>query len=192
MDELAFIREQVRTERRHMAEVRQALGTAIDARINAESLDPFCAAAVQYLLFAVRRFNAQDQAHCDQLRPRLPVDDKSSQALLDALGSTLARSRVAIDELANSTVAPPSNAQGSALVDAAQRYLAFYREALATQQGSLYPLFEKHYRQQDWRAASMVDADSVLEERRLYAAVRACLPDGVELKSAGRPLPPPA
>jgi hypothetical protein len=184
MNELEFIREQVRLERRHMAEVRQALETALLGRAVADpSLQIFCQAAARYLVFIVQRFNAQDQIHCDQLRSCLTAEDATSLQSLEQLHSTLAQSRPAVAQLSAALASPASM---ETLLDACRRYLDFYRHELLARKNSLYPLFDQHYGMADWRRASLVDADSVLEERTLYATVKTCLPVGIELKSAGQ------
>lgn len=190
MNELQYIREQVRTERRHMAEVRLALTSALDAGFVAPILLPFCAAGARYLVFIVKRFNAQDQLHCDQLQPHLAPEDVENRESLQQLTQTLARSREAIGKL---DLALRSCATGTAeetLRSACSSYLAFYRDELATRRNSLYPLLERHYGVAEWRRASLVDAESILEERALYGAVQASLPEGIELKSGGRPASP--
>jgi hypothetical protein len=186
VNDLEFIREQVRTERRHMAEVRQALGQALEADIDVGRLEAFCRVATQYLIFVVQRFNQQDGIHCDQLRPKVPADDTVMLNTLAQLVQTLARNRAAILKLAQA-LQLASTTQSSTLPAACRTYLEFYRSELATQRNSLYPLMEQHYSHADWRRASLVDADSILEERERYQAVRQSLPAGIELKSSGRP-----
>ena len=219
MNETEFLREQVRTERRHMAEVRSALDSALTLQAAAMQTGPapgpapgtaavsvtgsaaasmshsnsaeFCGAAARYLVFIVQRFNAQDSIHCEQLRPRISAADHPARQALEDLTQTLQRSALAIATLQaalQASLAAPSGASDTLRV-ACTRYLEFYRTELATRQNSLYPLLEQHYGAADWRRASLVDADSILEERALYAAVRALLPPGVELKSRGRPAP---
>lgn len=197
MDELSFIREQVRTERRHMAEVRSALEAALahDAAQTAaaSSAHDFILATARYLVFAVQRFNAQDQKHCEQLRPRLGdaagAATSAATKALDDLTQTLARSRntIAALQVAVTSAATADPQSSASLRSACASYLDFYKSELLTQTGSLSPLLEQHYSAADWRRASMVDAESILEERDLYDAVRSALPSGIELKSAGRP-----
>lgn len=186
MDELSFIREQVRTERRHMGEVRAALDDALAAggpgatdAAAVGSSDAFVAAAVRYLVFIVQRFNAQDQAHGAQLRPRLDAADSDARMALDELDATLARSRAEIAVLQEAMQAGAS----PALRVAARRYLDFYQRELLARRHSLTPWLERHYAAADWRRASMVDAESILEERDLYESVRSTLPAGIELRS---------
>lgn len=190
MDELSFIREQVRTERRHMGEVRRALaqvlreapvtGTGRGTETGADRGATFIAAAASYLVFIVQRFNAQDQQHCELLRPRLPANDASALAAVDSLAATLARSREAVAALQQVV-------QGGAadqLRAAATAYLEFHERELLPKGSSLSPWMEKLYGAADWRRASMVDAESILEERARYDALRAALPPGIELTAA--------
>ncbi|MFO1428044.1 MAG: hypothetical protein U1F11_13935 [Steroidobacteraceae bacterium] len=71
MNELQYIRAQVALERGHMASVRLACQQALalpEGALPPAELADFCTRCAQYLVFIGRRFNAQDQAHADQLR----------------------------------------------------------------------------------------------------------------------------
>lgn len=181
MDEAAFLRQQVSTERRHMAEVKNAARAALASSAATQSaakgeLAHFATAAIAYLVFIMERFNAQDQAHCELLRPRVPLSDTDDLAVLDDLEATLSLSRQAIAELASA--ANP--------VEGLRAYVAFFDEVLAIRRHVIQHLFEAHYSIDDWRKASFVDADSICEERERYSAVEAALPGGVTLASRAR------
>lgn len=189
MNELAFIRAQVATERRHMAAIRSALTAAlapIPDTTAASVRDSFFQVCADYLVYSVGRLNAQDQAHCDQLRPRVPRSDASAHGALEALQARLEQSRAAIGELSQALNARRSGSLDAAgLAAAAERYVAFYQAVLAPQRHRLSHLLDAHYRIEDWRSASWVDADSVLEERSRYAACIAQRPPGIDIPEAG-------
>lgn len=176
MDEAAFLRHQVSTERRHMAEVKNAARAALagsaathgDAR---GQLSRFAAEAVAYLSFIMQRFNAQDQAHCELLRPRIAPADARNLALLDDLEATLVLSRRALAALG--AAANP--------IEGLRTYVVFFDEVLAVRRHVIAHLFDAHYSIEDWRQASFVDADSIQEERDRYRAVESALPEGVAL-----------
>lgn len=186
MNELEFIRQQVSTERSHMAAVRSACAAALAQQADAGRDADFLLACVDYLVFIVGRFNSQDQAHCDRLRARVPAADVRSHAVIDDLAQTLAASRKAIEALA---VAGRARASGSgdelALVAALRSYLSFYASVLASRRHVIQHLFEVHYGIADWRATSAVDADAILEERARYGRVAERLPDGIVLAERG-------
>lgn len=187
MNELQLIRDQVSTERRHMAEVRAACASAI-ARAAPEDtlLDEFCQACADYLVYIVGRFNAQDQAHCDILGPRLAPGDAANRHILDELAATLARNREAIASLAAALEARRAGQlHVPQFVAACQDYLRFYEEVLAKHRHVIYHLFDRHYGIEEWRRASLVDADAIVEERVRYGRVRAKLPPGVDLATTG-------
>jgi hypothetical protein len=191
MDELRFLRTQVALERSHMASVRRACADALALpadRIAATVLDEFCMRCAAYLVFIVARFHAQDQAHCDQLRPLLDADALTHREALDDLDRTLAQSRVALDALSDALrermAAPPQDsAAARAFIESCRSYLSFYDRVLARRRHALSPLIEQHYRMAEWRTASMVTADSVFEESDRYAQVAASLPAGVALQT---------
>jgi hypothetical protein len=182
MNEQEFIRQQVSTERAHMGATRAALGAALAANYPATVIEPFARAAARYLVFVVRRFNAQDLEHCAILRPLIPATDLADRTTLDDLAETLGLSGSAIDALAAALNAPAAD-----LLAASGTYNQFYAEVLVRRRHAIYHLFERHYGIAEWRRASFVDADSILAERELYAAVGTTLPAGLELRSPGRP-----
>jgi hypothetical protein len=181
VNELEFIRHQVSTERSHMAEVRGACAAALAQGDGAPDLH-FIEACASYLVFVVDRFNAQDQAHCELLRPRLDPADSAARAAIDDLLQALAASRDAIDALRTALAARQAGRLAEPQFIAAVRdYLAVYSAVLATRRHSIHHLFERHYGIVEWRRASAVDADSILEERERHARVLASLPDGITL-----------
>jgi hypothetical protein len=188
VNELEFIRRQVSTERSHMAAVRSACAAAL-AREDGATRDPaFLEACAEYLVFVVGRFNAQDQAHCDLLRPRLEAADAEGRATIDDLLQALAASREAIGRLATAVAAHGAGTLGDApFVEALREYLGFYSRVLATRRHLIHHLFDRHYGIAEWRRASAVDADSILEERDRYARVADCLPEGLSLAPAEIP-----
>jgi hypothetical protein len=181
MNELEFIRQQVSTERAHMGATRAALGASLSARYPDDVLEPFARAAAQYLVFVVRRFNRQDLEHCAILGPRVPAADTGDHSTLKDLADTLQLSTEAIERLAAAAGAPLPD-----LLAACREYDRFYREVLVQRRHAIYHLFERHYGIEQWRRASFVDADSILEERRLYGQVQQTLPAGLELRPLSR------
>jgi len=177
VNELEFIRRQVSIERTHMAAVRSACAAALSLPRAERPEVEFLRACAEYLVFVVGRFNAQDQAHCDLLGPRLPTSATHDLATLEDLGRTLEASRGAIAKLEIAVRA----GSDEAFVAALRTYLAFYSNVLAGHRHALHHLFDAHYEVADWRAASAVDADAILEERERYARVAGLIPDDIEL-----------
>lgn len=171
MDELTILRGQIGTERRHLAAVGAACRSA--RALNHTSADAlaFSHAARDYLIYIAGRLHAQDLAHARQLRPRVAAGSEAA-GLLDDLETTLAELRAGLRSLEDSR---DPVAGVSAFADFVERVLGRRRD-------SLEPLFASQYTIDDWRAASGVDADSILEERERYAAVRAALPPGIALE----------
>lgn len=182
MNELEFVRQQVSTERSHMGATRAALAAALAADYPQGTLTPFVNAAAVYLVFVVRRFNRQDLEHCSMLTPLVPASDAEDRAALVDLSETLRLSSGAVDKLAAALPGTPAE-----LLAACRDYNRFYTDVLVKRRHAIYHLFERHYGIENWRRASFVDADSILAERDLYAAVAATLPKGIELRSPGRP-----
>lgn len=181
MNELEFLRQQIATERGHMAAVRSACATALEQSDAPPDLE-FLGHCADYLVFIVARFNAQDRAHAEQIRPRLGAGDDAGRQAIDDLLGALEQSRAAIARLG--TVVGDwrgGRAADAALVAALREYLAFYASVLATRRHSLQPWFDAHYGIAEWRRAAGVDADSILEERERYGRVADSLPEGLSL-----------
>jgi len=186
VNEIEFIRRQVSTERTHMAAVRSACATAT-SRPPAERADvEFLRACAEYLVFVEGRFNAQDQTHRALLGLRLPANAAQDLATLEDLGRTLAASRGAISKLEVAV----RGGNDEAFLSALRTYLAFYSNVLAGHRHVLHHLFDAHYEVADWRAASAVDADAILEERERYARVAGLIPDDIELAPTRSDVPP--
>lgn len=168
MDELAILRDQVATERRHFAAVKQACRAMLQAGGEPDQLADACRAAATYFAWSARRLHAQDHAHCVLLRPRVPRGDAANHGLLDDLEETLERLREALQALEGSNDA----------VAGTRAWLDFVDGVLARRRHNLEHLFRAHYTIDDWRAASLVDADGILDERARYAAVCAAFPPG--------------
>ena len=99
MNELEFLRQQIATERGHMAAVRSACATALEQA--GTPPDPeFLGHCADYLVFIVARFNEQDRTHAGQIRPRLDVGDDAGRRAIDDLLGALEQSRAAISRLA--------------------------------------------------------------------------------------------
>jgi hypothetical protein len=198
MNELQFLRSQVALERGHMASVRRACADALNVPqegVTEPLLEEFCLCCARYLLFIVARFNAQDQAHSDQLRCFLAPDDAVHREALDDLDRTLELNRAAIGALATAVRTHeierdrPAAGRGDAadaraFFTACRAYVSFYDRVLARRRHVLSPLIGMHYRMPQWRAACLVSADSVLEEQALFGDVVRHLPPGTTLPSS--------
>jgi hypothetical protein len=176
MDELAILRDQVANERRHLSALKKACRAVLQAGSDAAAQTAACRAASDYLAYNARRLHAQDEMHCRLLRPRVSPDDTASHALLDDLEDTLRQSRAALQALE----------AASDPVSGTRAYLDFVDDVLGKRRHSLEYLFRTYYGIEEWRAASFVDADSILEERERFAAARAAFPPAL-IPDAGAP-----
>ena len=184
MNELEFLRRQIATERGHMAAVRSACAASL-AQPDVPPDPGFLESCADYLVYVVSRFNDQDEAHASLLRPRLDATDAAGRAVIDDLLATLAANREAIGRLCQALEARRAgDPDDGRFIDALRNYLTFYASVLATRRHALQPLFDRHYGIAEWRLASRVDADSIIEERERYARVADRLPEGVVLAAS--------
>lgn len=176
MNELEFLRSQVRLERTHMREVRASLRDALRRTLPPAQVDAFAQAAAAYLVFALRRFVAQDRGHCVRLAERVaaaPNVDAAERARIDAALGELAS---ALQETEAATTALSAALEGRrrqaldlpAWLAACRRFDDFYEQHLVQRRHQLGAWLEHHYDIGDWRRTSLVDAESVFEERQLH------------------------
>lgn len=176
MNELEFLRSQVRLERTHMRDVRAALGDALRRSPAPPGLDASAQAAARYLVFVLRRFVMQDRMHCSQLATRVGAAQGLEAAERARIDGALRDLAMALDDVATAT-----DALAGAL-DARQRgamepqewleacaaFDRFYEAHLVQRRHQLSLWLESYYDIADWRRSSCVDAESVFEERRLH------------------------
>ena len=104
MDELALLRDQVATERRHFAAVKEACRAALRAGGDREALADTCRAAIAYLAYGARRMHAQDPRSVSRERER-GLAGRADAQLIDgadpfkepAKGEPLKQGRVRLD-----------------------------------------------------------------------------------------------
>jgi hypothetical protein len=183
MNEIEFLRSQVRLERRHLREVRAAWSARLDSACTDRELDRVTLSSAPYLLFALRRLAGQDSGHCERLRSFL---DRNAEANPDES----AELRAALAEVAQSLqqlhaarqrfeAAYQARVEGrldvTGWIRACREFDSWYATQLAAQRHRLGHWLDAHYTLADWRSTSLVDAESILEERRLYDAALAAL-----------------
>lgn len=191
MNEIQFLRDQVSLERRHMTAVKDALGAALEARFDEALLRPFCLAAVRYLLFAMQRFHRQDAKHAELLLARLPAEAVADRTRVAEVAAALEGAHAGLGPLAEAAAAAADpDAPAAPLIAACRDYVRWFETRLRDRRHSFHDLFDACYGIEEWRAASFVDADSILEERERFADVRQVLPPGITLDLIGARQPP--
>lgn len=147
MNEIELIRTQLATERMHLREIAAA------------SIGPGDGVARrEYLAQVLGWFAARDE----RLGQLLPVPDGSARAALAEALSAAGSSREALDRLPE---APGGSTQEW------RTFAHFVAGDWASRRGRLDELLAQEPLV-TWRAVAGIDADSVLEERALYARAR--------------------
>ncbi len=183
MHEIEYLRSQVGRELGHLREVRAALSARLATARSADEIDAPSLAAAEYLLYALQRVEERDRLHCARLRAQ--VDE-----VAEATPRERALTRAALEQLerlvrdlhdARQRYAAAFRARRGGQLDAAgwldacRAFDAWYDTALAEPRHSVSEWLERYYTLADWRRTSLVDAEAVLEERRLHAAALAAL-----------------
>lgn len=171
MNEIQLLRAQLATERRHVREVASACAAAHLGGAGAPqgaALEAFGAACTEYLGCVLDWLDRRDQ-RLGELYSTLPAGDAVRKALetLDPRG----RGR---DALAGLEAGASAREAWAALAQ-------FVNGAWDARCGAVEQLLVANTHVADWRLFGGIDADSVYQERALYARVRTALPAGIEL-----------
>ena len=181
MNEIGLLRNQLAAEWTHVREVASACATAhASARTPpAEgALEAFSQACARYLRRVLGCFE-QRERRLGELYARLPAADPGRQALerLRSIGG-------AGEALAKLSAATADKGGAAAELRAREAWVELARFANGPRNawcGGLEALLASNPRVKDWRTFAGIDADSVVEERSLYARVRETLPAGIRL-----------
>jgi hypothetical protein len=151
MNEAQLIRRQIGIEREHAYELLRRIEQT------------FSMVYDNYLLYILDKQTSRATAHIERMSSRGPVTPDEEAALQNL--------RRALEELTRVVPAPDSRAGSSPRISAGQeRCLAPLRDLIDSSE-RLEALAERRYTIDDWRSIARIDADSVLEERRLWAEV---------------------
>ena len=174
MNEIELLRDQLATERRHVREVANACAAAhagAPPGPGEAALEPLRAACGQYLQCVLDWFDRRDE-RLGGLYARQPAADAGRTALA-ALGPAHP-GREALEQLT----------AGDAARGRWQALARFINGPWNARRGAIEALLAANPRVADWRAFGAIDADSVCQERALYARVLAALPSGIALGPA--------
>jgi hypothetical protein len=166
MNELDFLRAQVAREQDRMLALLEAAPAAADG-------SP-AAARAAYLRYTIGRALARDRAHAHRLEARTLPGDAATIEALAALRAGFADREHALETLDGAL-----SRQAAGAPDAAAALARATREAARVHGGlrqhwqALEPAMLRHYLIEDWRFTTRIDADGILEERALHAAVAA-------------------
>lgn len=168
MNEIELLRNQLATERQHVREVASACAAAHLAESAARDpvvLEPLREACAAYLEPVLEWFDRRDE-RLGELCARLPAGDggRSALAALEVPG----RGREALARLEAARSASESW----------QALAQFINGPWDARRGAIEASLAPMARVADWRAFGRIDADSIWQERALYARFRAVMPGG--------------
>jgi hypothetical protein len=179
MNEIQLIRGQLAAERRHASAVASACAAAADGE--------FAQACVEYLVRVLAWFEERDQRAIDLARRRRG-EGLAGRALEDALARP-GTSREALEKLERA-MAAGARAAASDPSPLWQEFTRYFEGAWSARREAIDARLAEELGSAQWRTVAGIDADSILEERRSFARVRAALPAGVALAAqAAMPLP---
>ncbi|HEX4267917.1 MAG TPA: hypothetical protein VHY36_08535 [Steroidobacteraceae bacterium] len=159
MNELEIIRSQIAVEQAHAAEVANALP---------EATAPSREACVSYLVWVLARFDELDQTLLELLSSRQSSANGAVAANARHLAGLIGRpgtSREALSRLEAALGATESAAAHTGW----QEFVRFFNSAWVPRRAALEGALAQHLSVADLRTISAIDADSMLEERKLHA-----------------------
>ena len=180
MNEIELIRAQLSLERQHAADVSRACASAFAATNSCTgdrlaSLEAFRHAGVDYLIYILTRFEEREQVLRELFHSRF-----AEGLNREAADSALALTGSSREALAKLEIAMGSSSDADSAAHWTE-FLRFFTDVWSPRRDELDKLFEQQAKVTDWRAVSGIDADSIYDERRRYAHMRAKLPAGIEM-----------
>ena len=183
MNEIQIIRRQLAAERTHAGAVASACAAL-------ETADgpggEFQRACVDYLVGVLAWFEERDQRASDLAQERrsdLPAMQRSLAAALSQPG----RSREALEKLERAVAAGSDAATRPEAAGLWLDFTRYFAGVWSARRENIDSRLGESLQVAEWRAVAGIDADSILEERRRYARVRAALPPHVTLPEAAPP-----
>lgn len=177
MNELEFLRGQLRLERTHYREQIALLTRSLCAPESGGSVARAIQATAAYLVFAARRSVRRNHLYARQLASRLAAGEPlaaDEQRAVDAASQRLASSttatQTALEALGAALAAHDGTDDAGGLHKACAAFTENVNAETLAAAETLDPWFERLYSLGDWRCVALTDAESVFEERRLYDA----------------------
>ncbi len=172
MNEILLIRNQLAAERTHATAVVAACGQSLSRE--APALRRAC---TDYLARVLASFEERDR-RLTALCAQRPDEDPLLRALREAPAATGAVQRL------HSALGGEPAADAAGAATRWREFARYFAAVWSVRRNVIEALLAPNTRVADWRALAGIDADSILEERDLYARVCAALPPGVELAEA--------
>ena len=182
MNEIELIRNQLAAERAHARAVANACATVMAGGGShpGAALETFQHACVDYLVCVLAWFEERDQRLADLARGHPAQGDSARRGPEEALARP-GSSREALEKLAGAYT--PDATRGDRASASWREFAQFFNEAWSPRRDALDAFLAASARVADWRAAGGIDADSILEERALYARVLDAAPVGITLEA---------
>ncbi len=176
-------REEIARERRRQIQVRKAFQAGLDttgwAGADAARFYLCCA---DYLRWSMDRLHEQDQRIHDLLRERIPAAESEAHERLAVLGERQERSRALMRDF--SAAAERLRAAGvggiRAFEQAAREFTATFNSLLQARKNPFFQHTDRLFRDADWSDIAGVSEQSLADEARLFGAVQASAPHGID------------
>ena len=175
---------QVANERRHMGEVKDALGDVLlQSQHSGELPKEFVEACIDYLEFVMVRFNHHERQSLIFLMRHVRSNDPKDGEALRFLETSLKESEEKIESFAETArqclAGGPSGRHH--LIQAGLAYVGFHNTTLAGRKGPLIGLVKKYASMKDFRPQGEASPAAAKQEQKLYERVCGTAPEGLGL-----------
>jgi len=173
VNEIQLLKAHLASEREHLRALAARSAAAAGpsgplARPDSDLSVEYITSYISYLMFIIRKERARAEAHAERFggaKSQGPMEHAALERLQEALAS-VATIEVSLRAALAARGAPEARERARELVDAVAVV-----EALIDARVALEALASSRYTVDDWRHTAQIDADSILEERRLRAQV---------------------
>ena len=171
------------TERRHMIEVKDALGHGVPRLAEGDTQDlEFVLACVEYLGYILNRFVRQGHANMARLREVVPDDDADDQRILADIEDTLDDTYKQIESLISVTGEFQSgDIDLDKFKDACEHFLNYYNTVLAQRKNPAQEIIQKHIDENTyWQNTNDVTDEGIETEQAMFGKIKRLTPTGLQ------------
>ncbi|MDH3509254.1 MAG: hypothetical protein OER85_00195 [Gammaproteobacteria bacterium] len=170
-------------ERRRQIQIRKAFeaGLALQDADRAD-LTEFYLACGAYIVFSMDRLHYQDQVIHDLLAERIPADDAEAHDRLAVLNERQDKSREMVETFRQAIeVLNQTGLDGRAVFEsAAHTFTAAFTSLMAPRKNPFQAHTDNLFADEDWELVAGVTDESTETENKLYKAVQASAPAGID------------
>lgn len=177
-------RAEIARERRRMVQVREALVAGLETPAASRGRDPaeFYLACACYLQFSLGRLYRQDGLIHQLLSQRIGANDADAHAQLRTLSEEQRQGRIVLEEFSGAArdLQQSDGAGLHGFLAAARAFTSSFNASASARRNPFFQYTEELFGDADWERIAGVTPQSIVEEGRLFEAVRRTAPAGID------------